>query len=126
MSRRGEIRSEIHHLERTISKYRSYIGELEAGHEYMAQKRNKIENEVYEPERAYDMTLGDLFRGNLESESERYREQIVQQIGMAQNDTTEFLSAINRAIDRLYELIEECEREISSLEDELNSLSEYD
>ena len=92
----------------------------------MSVRKDKTENEVYEPEKAYDMTSGELFRGKLETEAEQYQEQIIQQILVAQDDTSKFLSAIQRAIEKLYELIEECEREISSLEDELSALSEVD
>ena len=126
MSERGDILSRIHHLERKIEEYRNKIAKLEEKRDYLKERKDKVNKDFYEPEKAFDMTVSETFRGNLESDAEDLRKDIVSKIEIAQKELAEFLNAIQRAIEKLYELIEECEREIDSLEDELSALSEVD
>ena len=126
MSRSSDIISSIHHLERKIEEYRNKIAKLEEKAELLRGKQEIINADFYEPEKSSDMTFSGAFLGRTESDTENLRTEATCRIDITQQELSEFIYAINRAIERLNELIEECEREISSLEDELSSLSEMD
>ena len=124
MSRSGDIISSIHHLERKIEEYRNKIAKLEEKADLLRSKQEIINADFYEPEKCFDITFSGAFLGRTESDTENINAEILRRIDVSQQELSDFIYAIHRAIERLYELIEECEREISSLEDELNSLSE--
>ena len=124
MSRRSDIEHEIHSYERKKDECKSRKRRLEEIHESMLQKRTDVENDVYEPERIYDMTFGEKFRGKLEQNAEEYQLNTNSRTDTFLSNTSQFMSSIKRAIERLEEIIEEYRNHISKLEAELASLDE--
>ena len=124
MSRESEIHSEIHHLHEKIREYEREIDDLMEKAHLIEEWQKTINEDAYEPERAYDMTHGGNFIGDLECKAVEYQEQLCKSIQIGQNGTSQLLSDIQRIIEKIRELIEECNRRISDLEDELEALSQ--
>ncbi len=124
MSRRSDIEHEIHSYERKKDECKGRKSRLEEIHESMSRKRTDVENDVYEPERIYDMTFGEKFRGKLEQKSEEYQFEINIRTDAFLSNTAQFMSSIKRAIERLEEMIDEYRNHISKLEAELASLDD--
>ena len=124
MSRESDIHSEIHHLKDKIRGYENEISDLENKSSLIEGWQRNIQEGAYEPEKAYDMTYGGNFTGELEIKAEEYRTQLCRDIEIGQNGTSQLLSDIQRIIETIRERIEECWRRISDLEDELEALAE--
>ena len=124
MSRESDIHSEIHHLKDKIRGYENEINDLENKSRLIEGWQRNIQEGAYEPEKAYDMTYGGNFAGELEIKAEEYRTQLCQNIELGQNGTSQLLSDIRRIIETIRERIEECWSRISDLEDELDALAE--
>ena len=126
MSRRGDIGREIHHNCEKIDEHRRKISTLQEKAEIIKEREKIIRQEVYEPARSYDMTHGDIFRGQLEQEAEKHQSEISSKTEAGLNETLQLISDIQRIIDRINELIEELEHRNSELEAELSSLTDDD
>ena len=124
MSRESDIHSEIHHLKDKIRGYENEINDLENKSRLIEGWQRNVQEGAYEPEKAYDMTYGGNFAGELEIKAEEYRTQLCQKIELGQNGTSQLLSDIRRIIETIRERIEECWSRISDLEDELDALAE--
>ena len=124
MSRESDIHSEIHHLKDKIRGYENEINDLENKSRLIEGWQRNIQEGAYEPEKAYDMTYGGNFAGELEIKAEEYRTQLCHNIELGQNGTSQLLSDIRRIIETIRERIEECWSRISDLEDELDALAE--
>ena len=122
MSRRGDIISEIHHLERKIDEHEGYYNEMKEGYEAISDLYVQIKENAADPESSYDMTKCGLFQGKLEQEAEELQQEIVERTAETLNDTTKHLSELQRAMEYVRELIEGWQKEIDSLEAELASL----
>lgn len=123
LGRRGAILAEIQALYEQIKEYRRDIEELEEERFCIRQQYTTID-EVNKSVVHYDMTYGDDWIGNLESEAEEYREEICHTTNTALDETLELIEDINRIIEAINELIEKCYAEIEELEAELASLNE--
>ena len=110
------IRSEISDLEHQISGYRKKIDKLESMSETIRQEQAIIESDVLKPNRAYDMSNADEWRGTLYHEAEKAQSTMDSRVSSGLRETQTLLSDIQKAIERLYELISECEERISELE----------
>ena len=126
MSRRDEIISEIHHLEHKIDEHRGYLEKLEEGYQVISDLYVRIKEKAADPEASYDMTKCDMFKGKLEQEAEELQQELVGRIAVTLEDTSKHLSELQRAMERIRDLIEEWNREIDSLEAELASLPDED
>lgn len=115
--------SEIHDLEREIAECEEAISDLENEEEIIRRLQSEITSEAEEPVKAYDMTASDEFRGSLEEKSEDARYQICKETDSAQNDTSQLLSEIAQAKERIHEQIEKCRRRIEQLEAEIEAES---
>ena len=124
MSRRGDIISEIHHLERKIDEHENYYNEMKDGYKVISDLYVRIKGKAAEPESSYDMTKCGLFQGKLEQEEEELQWEIVGRTTVTLNDTTNLLSELQRAMEYVRELIDGWHREIDSLEAELASLQD--
>lgn len=123
LGRRGAILAEIQALYEQIKEYRRDIEEIEEERFCIRQQYTTID-EVNKSVIHYDMTYGDDWIGNLESEAEEYREEICHTTNTALDETLELIEDINRIIEVINELIEKCYAEIEELEAELASLTE--
>ncbi|SDA38542.1 protein of unknown function [Butyrivibrio sp. INlla18] len=123
LGRRGAILAEIQALYEQINEYRRDIEELEEERFCIRQQYTTID-EVNKSVIHYDMTYGDDWKGNLETEAEEYREEIYYTTDTALNEMLELIDDINRIIEAINELIEKCYAEIEELEAELASLTE--
>ena len=115
------IVSEIHDLEQEISRYENYISELEATSETVRREYEIIDAEVSIQNRNYDMTAADEWRGNSERRAEEYQVDQDKNLNIAQEEALSLLSNIKAIIERLREMIRECEHRISELEAMLSS-----
>ena len=122
MSRRGDIVSEIHHLERKIDECREKISRLLDEKAKIEEAKAEVEEGAYVPNKSYDMTVCEKWRGKLESEAEGYQTEINRQHTICLNDIAKLLADIQSIIERLNKMIEEYEERISDLEAELASL----
>ena len=124
MSRRSNIEHEIHSYERKIDRCENRKYRLEDTYEFMSARRTYIENDIYNPERVYDMTFGEEFRGKLEQDSEEYQLEMNSRTDIFLHNMSQFMNSIKRAIARLCEMIEEYRNRIGELEAELDSLDD--
>ena len=122
MSRRSDIVSEIHNYQHKIDVCREKISRLMDESAKIEKAKAEVEEEAYVPNKSYDMTVCEKWRGKLETEAEEYQKEINRQHTICLNDTSNLLSDIQRIIERLNEMIEEYEERISELEAELTSL----
>jgi len=122
LSRRGDIISEIHHLERKIDEHEGYYNEMKDGYKTISNLYVRIKENASDPEASYDMTKCALFQGKLEQQAEELQHEIVGRTTVTLNDTTDLLSELQRAMEHVRELIDGWHREIDSLEAELASL----
>lgn len=116
-------RSEIHELERRISEYWNKIDKLESSAETIRQEQAIIESDVLKPNRTYDMSSADEWRGNFSQRAKEYQAEIDSKVSSGLRATERLLSNIQKAIERLHELIRECEERISELEAEIEAES---
>ena len=112
-------------IEEKKAEKRGYERDLtycEEVYEYISLKLRDLENEVFNPDKAFDMTISGDWLGKLESDSDEYRNENCSNIAAKINETSAFLSNIDRIMEKLRELISECEAEIDALEAELRAL----
>lgn len=124
MSRRSDIEHEIHSFERKVDRCEDRKHRLEDIFEFMSTRRTYIEADIYNPERVYDMTFGEEFRGKLEQDSEEYQLEMNSRTDAFLRNMSRFMNSIKRAIARLCEMIEEYRDRIGELEAELDSLDD--
>ena len=115
------IHSRIEEKQREIREYENDIAELENAYDFISLKYNMLENDIYEPDKSYDMTNSNEWRGKLENDSENFLNENCSLIGVILSNTSKHLSNIQRAIVQIRELIRMCEDEIAALEEELRA-----
>ena len=115
--------SEIHDLEREIARCEEELDILDREERIIRRLQDEITNEVEEPVKRYDMTVADEFRGTLESSAEDIQNQIYSETRLLQEHTSELLSEMVRARDRIHEHIEKCRRRIEQLLAEIEAES---
>ena len=122
MSRHSEIRD----LERQIAEDEEALSDLNCEEEIIRGLQSDIANEAEEPVKAYDITFADGFRGSLEDKSEDFQYKICAETSAAQDSTSELLSQMAQAKERIREDIEKCRRRIEQLEAEIEAESHRD
>ena len=74
--------SEISELKHRISRYKSKIAKLESAAETIRQEQAIIESDVLKPNRAYDMSNVDEWRGSLHQEAKDIQSDIDNKISI--------------------------------------------
>ena len=111
-------------IEEKKSEKRGYERDLdycEEAYEYISQNLRVIEDDIYNPDKAYDITNSGEWLGKLERDADDYRNDICSELSGKISETSNLLSAIERTMEKLRELIRECEEEIEALEEELRA-----
>ena len=115
--------SEIHDLEQEIARCEEELGILAQEEKIIRRLQAEITNGVEVPVKRYDMTVSDEFRGSLESSAEEMQHQIYSETRLLQEHTSELLSEMVRARDRIREHIEKCRGRIDQLWAEIEAES---
>ena len=113
-SRLAEKEHEKRVLERDLAA-------CEETHEFISRKREILDTDIYEPDKAYDMTSSGEWLGKLEQDADDHRNKNCSMIGTILGDTSRRLANLQSAMERIRELIRECEEEIESLEEEIRA-----
>ena len=113
-SRLAEKEHEKRVLERDLAA-------CEETHEFISRKREILDTDIYEPDKAYDMTSSGEWLGKLEQDADDHRNKNCSMIGTIIGDTSRLLANLQSAMERIRELIRECEEEIESLEEEIRA-----
>ena len=113
-SRLAEKEHEKRVLERDLAA-------CEETHEFISRKREILDTDIYEPDKAYDMTSSGEWLGKLEQDADDHRNKNCSMIGTILSDTSRLLANLQSAMGRIRELIRECEAEIEALEEEIRA-----
>ncbi len=113
-SRIEEKKAEKRGYERDLS----YCQEV---YEYLSRQLSELRDEIYNPDKTYDMTVSSEWLGKLERDSDDHRNLNCSNITNKMSEISTFLSNLDRTMDKLQELIRECEAEIDALEAELRA-----
>ena len=113
-SRLAEKEHEKRVLERDLAA-------CEETYEFISGKREIRDTDIYEPDKAYDMTSSGEWLGKLEQDADDHRNKNCSMIGTILGDTSRLLANLQSAMERIRELIRECEEEIESLEEEIRA-----
>ncbi len=115
----GDIQARINSLYNQISVYNGNISELEEYKAQVIKEQSIIEDTVLNRNRAYDMSNGNTWIGNCMNEAEAYQEDISIEVKGALLQTESLISNIVGIINRISNMIDDCNREISYLQAEL-------
>lgn len=99
--------------------YERDLAECEDAYGFINQKRRMLEEDIYESDRHYDMTSAGDWYGELERDADNLRNENCSQTNAILRSTSKHLDDLLRVMERLQELIRECEEEIASLEEEI-------
>ena len=121
MRRREDIRSEIKCLDDKIEEYNGKIYKLEEHYKIIKMNYDKIVRDVYEPEKACDLTPFRMCGEEEYRQAEVYRKRVIDELDKSLGDTLRFLSSIQDAIKNISGLIKECEIKKRALEAELDN-----
>ncbi len=99
--------------------YERDLVECEESYEYISMKRREIEEDIYAPDKSYDMTYSGDWYGALERDADNLRNENCSQTAILLNNTSKRLDDLQKVMERLRELIRECEEEIAALEEEI-------
>ena len=113
-SRLAEKEHEKRVLERDLAA-------CEETYEFISGKREILDTDIYEPDKAYDMTSSGEWLGKLEQDADDHRNKNCSMIGTILSDTSRLLTNLQSAMERIRELIRECEEEIEALEEEIRA-----
>mgnify|MGYP002522328358 CR=1 FL=1 len=106
----------MEYLRDKIDEYRGYISELEEVCSLVNNMRAEIQNNNEEPIRRFDISAAGEWKGNLESEAEDYKNEILYGIAAGQSLASDFISDVQNIIEKLHERIDDYEDELSRLE----------
>ncbi|WP_458458753.1 hypothetical protein [Pseudobutyrivibrio sp.] len=115
----GDIQARINGLHNQISIYNGNISELEEYKEEIIKEQSIIEDTVLSWNRAYDMSNGNTWLGNCMNEAEAYQEDISIEVKGSLLQTESLIANIVGIINRISNMIDDCNREISYLQAEL-------
>lgn len=110
-ARRAELRARIAELYGKVRKLEQYRDQLEGKYE-------QTDNDVYTPEREYDLTVTtDIshWAGDLEKEGEAHQGDIASGLSKFMSDIMTVIGKINAVIRRLMEQIRGLESELASI-----------
>ncbi len=110
----------MEYLRDKIDEYRGYISELEDVCSFVSDLRAEIHSDNEEPIKRFDISSAGRWEGELETEAENRRNEIVCGIAAGQSLASDFISDVRNIIEKLHEKIEEYESKLSSLESALN------
>ncbi|MBO4456639.1 MAG: hypothetical protein J5802_02890 [Butyrivibrio sp.] len=111
--------SEIEDLKHEISECEEEISELDTESENIRRLQSELRDGAEEPEKNYDMTAGDEFRGVLQNKAEDLRLSTYYEISSFQNLVSQFLEEAEQAKANIRDHIKDLERRIEELEAEL-------
>ena len=115
----GDIQARINSQYNQISVYNGNISELEEYKAQVIKEQSIIEDTVLNRNRAYDMSNGNTWLGNCMHETEAYQEDISIEIKGSLLQTESLIANIVGIINRISNMIDDCNREISYLQAEL-------
>jgi len=115
----GDIQARINSLYNQISVYNGNISELEEYKAQVIKEQSIIEDTVLNRNRAYDMSNGNTWIGNCMNEAEAYQEDISIEVKGSLLQTENLIANIVGIINRISNMIDDCNREISYLQAEL-------
>ena len=115
----GDIQARINSLYNQISVYNGNISELEEYKAQVIKEQSIIEDTVLNRNRAYDMSNGNTWFGNCMNEAEAYQEDISIEVKGSLLQTENLIANIVGIINRISDMIDDCNREISYLQAEL-------
>ncbi len=115
----GDIQARINSLYNQISVYNGNISELEEYKAQVIKEQSIIEDTVLNRNRAYDMSNGNTWIGNCMNEAEAYQEDISIKVKGSLLQTENLIANIVGIINRISNMIDDCNREISYLQAEL-------
>ena len=115
--------SEIHDLEREIAECEDVLCMIGDKEKIIRRLKAEITYEVEEPVKSYDMTVAGEFRGTIEENAEDMQNHIYGETHLAQEETAELLSEMERAKERIHEHIDKCQRRIDQLWKEIEAES---
>ena len=115
--------SEIHDLEHEIAECEDALRMIDDKEEIIRRLQTEITDEAEEPVKNYDMTVAGEFRGSVESNAEDMQQHIYGETHLAQEQTSELLSELEQAKERIREHIDKCQRRIDQLWAEIEAES---
>ena len=115
--------SEIHDLEREIAECEDALCMIDDKEKIIRRLKAEITEDVEEPVKSYDMTVAGEFRGTVEEKAEDMQNYIYGETHLAQEETSELLSEMERAKERIREHIDKCQRRIDQLWEEIEAES---
>lgn len=120
---RSDIRSEIKKLDEQIKEYEAKIFKLEETYKEVKIHYNNIIKNVYEPQKAYDMSPLSVYGKEIQNGAEKYKERIVTELEKSLGDTSKFLTQIVVIKEKILKEKKECEDKKKALETELDAIS---
>ncbi|WP_026667876.1 hypothetical protein [Butyrivibrio sp. AE2005] len=120
---RSDIRSEIKKLDEQIKEYEAKIFKLEEAYKEVKIHYNNIIKNVYEPQKAYDMSPLSVYGKEIQDGAEKYKERIVTELEKSLSDTSKFLSQIVAIKEKILKEKKECDDRKKALETELDVIS---
>lgn len=120
---RSDIRSEIKKLDEQIKEYEAKIFKLEETYKEVKIHYNNIIKNVYEPQKAYDMSPLSVYGKEIQDGAEKYKERIVTELEKSLSDTSKFLSQIVAIKEKILKEKKECDDRKKALETELDVIS---
>lgn len=120
---RSDIRSEIKKLDEQIKEYEAKIFKLEETYKEVKIHYNNIIKNVYEPQKAYDMSPLSVYGKEIQNGAEKYKERIVTELEKSLGDTSKFLTQIVAIKEKILKEKKECEDKKKALETELDAIS---
>lgn len=93
----------LEEIEKEIEECKEALADLERVRDEAIKLRDKIHDEVEEPEKSFDMTVSDEYRGVLEIKAEDEQNEINGETVSAQGQTDELIRQIKEAIEKIKE-----------------------
>lgn len=119
MRSKEEILNEIADIKIRIDEYSNDITYIEDSISYLIDMQDQMATTVLGRINAYDMTLGEEWRGKLEQEAEDCRKLVCEGICYGQSETAEAINNLRFVSRRISNLADESVKRISMLESEL-------
>ena len=120
---RSDKRSKINKLDEQIKEYEAKIFKLEETYKEVKIHYNNIIKNVYDPQKAYDMSPLSVYGKEIQDGAEKYKERIVTELEKSLSDTSKFLSQIVAIKEKILKEKKECDDRKKALETELDAIS---
>jgi len=120
------LHSRLAEKEHEKREYERDLSECKESYDFISQKRRIIEEDIYQPDKAFDMTSSGDWYGKLEQDADSFRNDLCSKTSILLSNTSEHLNDLQKVMERLRELIRECEEEIAALEEEIRERERRD